>query len=196
MKRNDDCWCGSKKKFKYCHFPKNKPPLSVIIINGHPCSGKSTLRSEISNRLDEDFFYEIDYDNFFLEVLKKLGSASHDNMIEAKRFTIEAIINVANQRALVVDVLLDNGQLFDLQQRLRTQGISTLTVRLFCSKDEWIVRNEQKCLANPDSPHGFVGDMIPQESKHMYDLNIDTTKTPVGEITDKVLQLAIKSIWL
>jgi methionyl aminopeptidase len=33
--RNDACWCGSKKKWKQCHYPKEDPkdPLSKISLN-------------------------------------------------------------------------------------------------------------------------------------------------------------------
>lgn len=27
--RNDPCWCGSKKKWKYCHFPKQNPTQEI-----------------------------------------------------------------------------------------------------------------------------------------------------------------------
>ena len=31
--RNDDCWCGSRKKWKKCHFPNEGPKVYSVLSN-------------------------------------------------------------------------------------------------------------------------------------------------------------------
>lgn len=40
INRNDPCWCGSKKKWKYCHFPATSPssdldPIQSLYLNNY-----------------------------------------------------------------------------------------------------------------------------------------------------------------
>ena len=190
--RNQKCWCGSGIKYKKCH--NSPPPKTLIVINGAPCVGKSTVRSAIAKLLPEPH-WETDYDSFVKKKADRMGLRDGDNLCPAFDAAKEAVIKAAGQAVTVADILCDNTQLREFDAKAAFHEISTFKVLLHCQREERVRRDSVRRQNEPDVAYGFLDGMEPELNGELYDLILDSTNSKPDELAKAVLNAIWESDW-
>ena len=192
LKDTDPCWCGSERPFAECHFTQ-PPPGSVLIINGHPNSGKSSVRSEIYRRLYEPYFFEYDFDACLSTAFRR-RSQTREGFLEARDAAFRGIGKAAARRSTISDILCSTRQLIAIQTHIERSDINMMLVRLYTDTDERIRRDRDRLAKNPLAPHGFHKGVDPNPDPNSYAMEIDTTTRSVPSISDDILEVARETI--
>lgn len=159
----------------------------VILINGHPNSGKTTLRDGLKETLVERSFEAIDFDGSLLASANKYKPSSREEFRKLKRGVIRNMIQYMSDKNAIIDVLFTNQEFESFSRALESYGQQTFCVRLFCSDTLRRSRDERRHLQNPDAPVGFNDVMNPDANSELYNLEIDTTDLSPEDVVNLII---------
>lgn len=160
----------------------------TILINGHPNSGKSTLRNKLQDKLNKLDFYIFDYDENLQKLVNNYNMKDRESFRNARLKNISGIISASKDKNIISDLLLTTKEVFNLSTKIKKVGAEVITMRLFCNQDIRERRDRIRKNKNPKAPHGFNNSLNPEPSYVVYDLELDTSTTSSIEISNKILK--------
>lgn len=165
-----------------------KPITVTILINGHSCSGKSTLRESLKKFIPKELnFYEFDYDKNWKIGADNSKGSENEKIKLGKKMVLNTIFEQSQKLNLISDVLLPNNELYTLKKKINNRSGNVITIRLFCSEDIIKKREKVRRAKNPNAVVGYSS-MNPEHNIALYDLNLNTSKVSPVKLTSIVVK--------
>lgn len=163
-------------------------PNTLILINGHPNSGKSTTRKLLKEKLVEyDEWIEIDYDRNIVDALG--NNITKENFIAARGKVLTLALIGVLRTNVVFDILITNALLKEYLNELQEYGVENIvTILLYCNSNARIARDVIRKQQNEHAPFGFTEGFDVAPDTTIYNLVIDTSKKTPIDIVNEIIR--------
>lgn len=159
----------------------------TILINGHPNSGKTSLKDRLIKYLSKYGFFTYDYDENFKKAANSIQAKTREDFRKAKDMNISGIIESSKKANVIADLLMTTDEVGSLKYKIKNNDTEVIVVRLFCDFNIRTKRDINRQKNNPDAPHGFNDSLNPSSNPIVYDLELDTSIKNLKQICNEVI---------